>query len=105
KLVRTRRPVVADGLTELRSLDSLTPDTLLERRPTVLFELEDGVLVFERKRLQFPEHAHSALEAVAESDAPFRASDLPGELGVEGRLVLVRRLVREGFVRRSAADA
>ena len=102
KLVRTRRPVVADGLSELRALGSLTEETLLERRPTVLWDLSDGALVFEGKRLQFPEHAQSALEAIAEAEGPFCAADLPGPLDVEGRLVLIRRLVREGFVRRSA---
>ena len=33
------------------------------------------------------------------------AADLPGPLDDDGRLVLVRRLVREGFLRRSAAGA
>ncbi|HEU0304617.1 MAG TPA: cupin domain-containing protein [Gaiellaceae bacterium] len=102
KLVRTRRPVLADGLSELRASDSLTTETMLERRPTVLSELEDGALVFEGKRLRVPTHALPALRAVAESERPFRAADLPGELDDDGRLVLLRRLIREGFVRRSA---
>jgi hypothetical protein len=104
KLVRTRRPVFADALSELRAADSLTTETLLERRPTVLAELEDGALVFEGKRLRMPERALTELRAVAESDGPFRAEELPGELDDESRLVLLRRLIREGFVRRSGAD-
>ena len=39
------------------------------------------------------------MRACFESDEPFRLADLPGELDAEGRLVLVRRLVREGFLR------
>jgi hypothetical protein len=104
KLVRTRRPVLEGALTELRASDALTADTLLERRPTVLSELEDGALVFEGKRLRVPERAVAELRAVAESEGPFRAEELPGELDAESRLVLLRRLIREGFVRRSAVD-
>ncbi|MET0939190.1 MAG: cupin domain-containing protein [Gaiellaceae bacterium] len=104
KLVRTRRPVLEDALSELRASDGLTADTLLERRPTVLLELEDGALVFEGKRIRVPERAGPALRAIAESDRPFRAEELPGELDAESRLVLLRRLIREGFVRRSAVD-
>jgi bifunctional lysine-specific demethylase and histidyl-hydroxylase NO66 len=104
KLVRTRRPVLEDALSEFRASDALAPDTPLERRPTVLSELEDGALVFEGKRIRVPERALAELRAVAESDGPFRADELPGELDSESRLVLLRRLIREGFVRRSAAD-
>ena len=32
-------------------------------------------------------------------DGPFTAADLPGRLDEESRLVLVRRLVREGLLR------
>ena len=104
KLVRTRRPVLEGALSELRASDALTSETLLERRPTVLSELDDGALVFEGKRIRVPERALAELRAVIESDGPFRADELPGELDAESRLVLLRRLIREGFVRRSAVD-
>jgi hypothetical protein len=39
------------------------------------------------------------LEFMLEGDEPFRASDLPGPLDDDGRLVLVGRLVREGLLR------
>ena len=103
KLVRTRRPVLDRGLSELRALDSLTAESLLERRPTVMSELDDGALVFEGKSVRVPVYALAELQAIATSEGSFRAVDLPGELDEESRLVLVRRLIREGFVRRSAA--
>jgi hypothetical protein len=103
KLVRTRRPVLEDALSELRASDALTPRTLLERRPTVLSELENGTLVFEGKRIRVPERAVEELRAIAEAERPFTAERLPGELDAESRLVLLRRLIREGFVRRSGA--
>ena len=36
---------------------------------------------------------------MAESAGPFSAAELPGPLDEQARLVLVRRLVREGFLR------
>ena len=37
--------------------------------------------------------------ACFEAEGPFRPSELPGSLDEAGRLVLVRRLVLEGFLR------
>ena len=53
------------GLSELRAIDSLTAETVLERRPTVLSELEDGALVFEGKTVRVPERALPELKAIA----------------------------------------
>jgi len=105
RLVRSRRPVLDGQWSELRALDELTIETPLERRPTVLAELDGTALVFEGKRIDFPAQAREELEALVVADGPMRASELPGSLDDEGRLVLARRLIREGFLRRSAADA
>lgn len=103
KLVRTRRPVLDGQLAQLRTLDQLDGATLLERRPTVLADLTVGdgkaVLVFEGREVEFPERLHGELEFITVADEPFCAEDLPGKLDAEGRLVLVSRLVREGFLR------
>lgn len=105
RLVSSRRPVLDGQLSELGALDSLTVDTPLERRQTVLFDLEGTVLVFEGKRVELPPKTLPELEAIARAKGPFRASELPGSLDDEGRLVLLRRLIREGFVRRSDEGA
>ena len=103
QLVQTRRPIRDGQLGQLRALDSLEPDTELERRPTVLAELveQDGSvsLVFEGRELTFPAHARDEVAAIAEAESPFSMLDLPGSLDDAGRLVLARRLVREGFLR------
>jgi hypothetical protein len=69
----------------------------------VIADLEEAngmvILYFEGKEIGFPAHAAPEVRACFEADEPFRAADLPGELDVDGRLVLVRRLVREGFLR------
>jgi hypothetical protein len=104
RLVESRRPIRHGQLGQLRALDRLSLETTLERRPTVLADLdlaEDGSarLVFEGKTLAFPPQAQLDLAYVLTADGPFRPDELPGDLDDAGRLVLVRRLVREGFVR------
>jgi hypothetical protein len=104
RFVRTRRPIRARGLAERRALDGLASGTRVERRETVIADLAetpDGnalVLAFEGKRVRFPQFVRPELEYVLTATEPFSAGDLPGGLDDAGRLVLVRRLVREGFL-------
>ena len=103
RLVRSRRPIRDGQIRSLRAIDTLTMTTAVERRPTVIADLAatDGtvVLEFEGRRVVFPLHARGEVEALLRSDGPVRPAELPGELDEAGRLVLVRRLVREGFLR------
>jgi hypothetical protein len=105
RFVDTRRPILDGQVEQVRTLDSLAAGTELERRPTVLFDLEGTTLSFEGKHLRFPEHVREELGAIAAADGPFTADGLPGELDEAGRLVLVRRLIREGFLRRNGGGA
>ena len=103
RFVRTRRPILDGQLSELRALHQLGLDTELERRDTVIADLHGTTLSFEGRDLRFPERLTEELAFLVLTDSPFRASDLPGSLDDAGRLVLLRRLVREGFLRRSAS--
>jgi JmjC domain len=105
RFVDSRRPILDGQIEEVRTLDSLGVETPLERRATVIADLEGTTLSFEGKRVAFPKHAREQLEAIFAADEPFTAAELPGGLDDESRLVLVRRLIREGFLRRSAAGA
>jgi Cupin superfamily protein len=105
KLARTRRPLREGQLTQLRALEELEVDTELERRPALVRMAERNgslVLAFEGKELVFPAHARDEVRGALELEEPFTAADLPGALDDDGRLVLVRRLVREGLLRISA---
>jgi ribosomal protein L16 Arg81 hydroxylase len=119
RFVRTRRPLLGGQIRQARALDELDTRTEVERRATVIADLEEdgnGVtLAYEGKRVTFPPQASDAVLFCFEADRPFTAEDLAGDLDEPGRLVLVRRLVREGFLRvsgpapdgrgsRSAAD-
>jgi bifunctional lysine-specific demethylase and histidyl-hydroxylase NO66 len=103
RFLDSRRPIREDGLSQLRALERLDEESVLERRETVIADLEESTgrsaLVFEGKEIRVPAHAASELRACFESEESFRLADLPGELDSEGRLVLARRLVREGFLR------
>jgi lysine-specific demethylase/histidyl-hydroxylase NO66 len=101
--VRTRRPVREDAFDQVRGIEELDVETPLELRKTVIFDLvadEQGVtLGFEGRELRFPARIGAELQFMAEAEGPFRLTDLPGRLDDAGRLVLGRRLVREGFLR------
>ena len=103
RFVTGRRPILHDQFAQLRALERLSVDSPLERRPTVIFEVEraatGAVIVFEGKELRLPAKAAPAVDALADSAGPISAAELPGPLDEDGRLVLVRRLVREGFLR------
>jgi len=103
--VRTRRPILDGQLSELRALDSLTPETEHERRDTVIADLEGTTLSFEGRELTFPAGLAEELAFLVQTEESFSATDLPGTLDDAGRLVLVRRLVREGFLRRTSSAA
>ena len=101
--VRSRRPVREDAFDQVRALDELDVETSLERRETVIFDLavdeQEATLSFEGRDLRFPARIGAELEFLAAADGPFTLADLPGRLDDAGRLVLGRRLVREGFLR------
>ena len=100
--VSSRRPILDGQLSQVRSLPSLKADDRLMRRPTVVSELTlsraGAALLFDRKEVVFPPKASTAVEALHGGLEPFSAAELPGPLDEDGRLVLVRRLVREGFL-------
>jgi hypothetical protein len=103
RFLASRQPIREDGLSQLRALERLDATTLLERRETVIADIDEWegslTLVFEGREVRFPAHASPELEACFVAADPFRVGDLPGELDADGRLVLARRLVREGFLR------
>jgi bifunctional lysine-specific demethylase and histidyl-hydroxylase NO66 len=102
QLVRTRHPVREGQLAQLRRLDALDLDTAITPAETMLADLETEPelrLVFDGKEVVFPTHVRAEVEFVAAAESPFCGRDLPGGLDEEGRLVLLRRLVLEGFVR------
>ena len=103
RFVSTRRPVLDGQLAQVRALADLTVRDELMPRATVVADLEvreAGVaLIFDQKVVVFPIKARAAIEALYAAPEPITGEELPGPLDESGRLVLVRRLVREGYLR------
>jgi len=101
------KPDLRGHLVDLESLESMTLDTALRRRPGASWPLQitSGVVVIEwhGKRIQFPERVREELEFVGRADA-FTARELPGGLDEPGRMVLVKKLVLEGLLTRVRPD-
>lgn len=98
RFVDTRHAILDDQLTQLERLRDLSIDTPVRRRPTVIADLDGATLRFEGKRLTFPAHALAAVQALHAATGSITGRDLAGPLDESGRLVLIRRLVREGFL-------
>ena len=102
RFVVSRRPLAGDLLAQVRAADRLDGDTPCARRPTVIADLEPRAgavaLVFEGREVVFPARAEAAVRALHEADGALTAAELPGPLDLAGRCVLLRRLVREGYL-------
>jgi lysine-specific demethylase/histidyl-hydroxylase NO66 len=100
--LRERTPALRGGLTDLVGLGDLADDTTVERRPTAacaLRSVDDAVVVLLGDReLRMPARLREPMELVRDRTR-FRVADLAPWLDPESRLVVVRRLVREGLLR------
>ncbi|MGH3105140.1 MAG: cupin domain-containing protein [Gaiellaceae bacterium] len=99
RFLRGRRPILDGQASQLRALDRLTIESVVERRPTVIADFDGETLQFEGTRISFPPQARQEVDAIVTATEPIGLSQLPGRLDEAGRLVLARRLVREGFLR------
>jgi lysine-specific demethylase/histidyl-hydroxylase NO66 len=102
RFLTSRPSLVAGGLEDLGRLAGLSDDTSVRRREGSVCELrlKPGRLVayLGDRELRMPAALEPAMRWLAGRDA-FRVGDLAEHLGdEESRLVLVRRLVREGLL-------
>jgi hypothetical protein len=85
-----------------RDASGIDLDTVLEKAPAVvcrvLREGETVAIEFPGNRVSGPARIGPALEFAARSSS-FPVRELPGDFGDESKLVLARRLVREGLLR------
>ena len=100
--LRERTPALRGGLNDLVLLDDVDDDTRLERRPTAACVLKPAgerlsVLLGDRE-LRMPGRLREPMEFVRDHES-FQVSDLSAWLDEESRLVVARRLVREGLLR------
>ena len=100
KVVSTRQPLLRGQMHRLLALDEVGHDSLVIRRPGSICVLETAgddlsVLLGDRE-LRMPMAVEPAMSLIA-GGASLAVADLPG-LDEASRLVLVRRLIREGLL-------
>ncbi|MCC7538184.1 MAG: hypothetical protein IT379_18300 [Deltaproteobacteria bacterium] len=82
--------------------ERLQAHSLVRRNPLLEARLvsmpESVVLVYRGGQMKGPKHIEPALRFMIEATGSFRIDALPGDLGDAARLLLVRRLVRDGFL-------
>jgi hypothetical protein len=100
--LRERTPALRGGLNDLVALDRLSDDSLVERRPTAACVLRSAgerlVVLLGDRELRMPLRLAGAMEFVRDHHS-FRVAELASWLDDESRLVVTRRLVREGLLR------
>jgi ribosomal protein L16 Arg81 hydroxylase len=98
----TSAPQLRGHLRDLDVVPYVTTNTPVSRRSGLqwrLYRLDGEIcLQFHGKEIGFPRYAEADLRHLAEVEGSFTAATLPGRLDEPGRLTLVRRLLREGFL-------
>lgn len=99
----SRQPLPAGGIEDMGAADAISETSMLRRRRGTFCQpvLHDGrLLVFLGDReLAMPAWVEPVVRWIAErADRPFRMRELPDGIDARSRLVLVRRLVREGLL-------
>lgn len=94
-------PLLIGQMAQLASLDSLTISSVVGARPGGIFHLrtngQSTSIACYGRTIAFPSHAAEAVR-FALSQSRFFLGELPCDLDDEGKLTLVRRLIREGLV-------
>ncbi|HEX4165195.1 MAG TPA: cupin domain-containing protein [Bryobacteraceae bacterium] len=94
-------PLLNGQMAQVTALEQLTIDSIVSARPGINYRLqgndESEMLECYGRRISFPLQAAEAMR-FALSHVRFLVSELPGNLDDSGKLILIRRLIREGLV-------
>ena len=94
-------PLLRGQMAQMASLGRLTAESVAGARKGSLARLRDDgdslKVEFYGRQITFPAHAREAVR-YAMSHSRFAVRELPGELDEAGKVILVRRLIREGLV-------
>jgi hypothetical protein len=105
RLFLRRLSTIPDGhfVAQEEELSKIELDTRVEKRPSTFCrvrEREDAASIqFASNEVRGPLAIVGPLRFIAEASGPFSARSLGGPLAEDARLVLVKRLVREGLLR------
>ena len=100
-MIASRHCLVPGQLQQIIALDALDPQSLVGRRPNLLYQIRahDGQAVLRcyGKEMVFPGHVFDPLRFALMTER-YSVGSLPGDLDDDGKCTLIRRLVREGLV-------
>jgi hypothetical protein len=102
--VSTRDPILHGHLLEQIRGDKLDLSSVVKIRAGLLFRIqtsgEDIILIFHGKSMRFPDYTATAIHFIV-TTREFKVGSIPDCIDAPGKLVLVRRLLKEGFLSRS----
>jgi ribosomal protein L16 Arg81 hydroxylase len=102
RLLERLRPLPSGHLLSLDQVDDVTLDTRVVKRGGmrchVASEGSRAAIVFPGNRMSGPSAITPALRFIADSREPFAVSALPETLSDDGKVVLVKRAIREGLL-------
>jgi len=101
RFVNDRMPLLDGQFAQLAALETLSQDSRVAPRATAILRFErraeEIAVMHQRGELAFPLAAEAAVR-FALTTPGYRLADMAGGLDAAGRLVLVRRLIREGLL-------
>lgn len=101
--VQSGNPPVPGRFREVLANDAIDMTTLLRRRQEIPVHMARRGATVElslpEKTVRIPEHLELAARWIVSRAESFQPSDMPGDLSMAARLILIRRLVREGVLR------
>ncbi|MBO6675788.1 MAG: hypothetical protein JJ908_12000 [Rhizobiales bacterium] len=106
EFIGNRVPRVPGQMRQLARLAELSADSEVGAQPQLIFQLQDRTdpegnpvvqVSCQGAEMFLPAHTKSALETCL-TNQRFKIRDLPSDLDDDGKLVLVKRLIREGLM-------
>jgi bifunctional lysine-specific demethylase and histidyl-hydroxylase MINA len=101
EVMAKNRPCLTDLLTQVSRMPALTITSTVRRRPDARWDVEENeatcVVRCYGNRIELPRFVAPALAFVRQSRG-FRVGDLPDCIDGDGKVTLVRRLVKEGIL-------
>jgi ribosomal protein L16 Arg81 hydroxylase len=108
KLLGRQHPVPDGHFGSLDRVNDANLETVVERRAHIMSRVFDSgaraTIAFSGNHVSGPKKIGPALRFIAKQTS-FRVQDVPGDLSSKEKLVLVKRLVREGFLRIGGTEA
>ena len=101
-LTQNQIPVLKNQLAQVSLISQINEDTLFELRDNILFteketDSEVEIFIMGNKSI-FPAFTKPIIDFIKKTTEPFTVNDLPEVIDSNGKITLMKRLTKEGFV-------